>query len=65
MKVSTANYKNAAMAFGAASFAALAIAGLGRLIGDPYYVLGSAVKSYVMLSSNLALLGILARQLAK
>ena len=52
--------KMAAYAFGAAGILALLCAFVGRVVGDPHLLMGSAIKSWILLSCNLTLLGILA-----
>jgi hypothetical protein len=53
-----------AQAFGVAALLTLAAAVAGRFIGDPYALVGSGILSWILLSSNLALIGILAALLA-
>ena len=57
--------KKIAYTFAVAALLVLAAAFAGRLIGDPYALYGTAIKSWISLSSNLALLGILATLLAR
>jgi hypothetical protein len=57
--------KKIAYTFAVAALLVLAAAVAGRLIGDPHAFYGSAIKSWISLSSNLVLFGILTALLAR
>ncbi len=57
--------KKIAYTFAAAALLVLAAAVAGRIIGDPHALQGTAIKSWISLSSNLALIGILTTLLAR